>query len=113
PQRRPAALAERAPCQGWTSPICRHGPRHRIITKHSPTPNVSFSTSRSALSPPPSPQAGQELMKRISPATKMRVLGAIEFAPGKTIKAKIADVSELVFKDEEGQPLQFTWRTIQ
>jgi len=52
-------------------------------------------------------------MNRVSPATKMRVLGAIEFAPGKTIKAKIAHVSSLVFKDEEGEPLQFTWRTIQ
>ncbi len=52
-------------------------------------------------------------MKRVSPATKMRVLGAIEFAPGKTIKAKIDHVATLVFKDEEGDPLQFTWRTIQ
>lgn len=52
-------------------------------------------------------------MKRVSPATKMRVLGAIEFAPGNTIKAKIAHVSDLVFKDEEGDPLQFSWRTIQ
>jgi putative transposase len=43
----------------------------------------------------------------------MRVLGAIEFAPGRTIHAKILHVSELVFKDEEGVPLQFTWRTIQ
>lgn len=52
-------------------------------------------------------------MKRVSPATKMRVLGAIEFAPGRTIKAKIDHVATLVFKDEEGEPLQFTWRTIQ
>ena len=52
-------------------------------------------------------------MKRVSPATKMRVLGAIEFAPGNTVRAKIRHVSELVFKDEEGIPLQFTWRTIQ
>jgi len=52
-------------------------------------------------------------MKRVSPATKMRVLGAIEFAPGKSIRAKIEHVSTLVFKDEEGTPLQFTWRTIQ
>ena len=43
----------------------------------------------------------------------MRVLGAIEFAPGNTVRAKIRHVSELVFKDEEGIPLQFTWRTIQ
>jgi putative transposase len=52
-------------------------------------------------------------MKRVSPATKMRVLGAIEFAPGKSIHAKIVHVSDLAFKDEEGEPLQFTWRTIQ
>ncbi len=52
-------------------------------------------------------------MKRVSPATKMRVLGAIEFAPGKTIKKKISHVSSLTFKDEEGDALQFTWRTIQ
>ena len=52
-------------------------------------------------------------MKRVSPATKMRVLGAIEFAPGSSIKARIDHVSGLVFKDEEGASLQFTWRTIQ
>jgi transposase InsO family protein len=52
-------------------------------------------------------------MKRVSPATKMRVLGAIEFAPGRTIKGKIDHVSSLVFKDEEGDPLQFSRRTIQ
>lgn len=52
-------------------------------------------------------------MKRVSAATKMRVLGAIEYAPGSSIKAKIDHVSTLVFKDEEGDPLQFTWRTIQ
>src|SRR5690606_30541714 len=52
-------------------------------------------------------------MKRVSAATKMRVLGAIEFAPGNSIRAKIDHVSTLVFKDEEGDPLQFTWRTIQ
>lgn len=52
-------------------------------------------------------------MKRVSPATKMRVLGAIEFAPGNSIRAKIGHVETLVFKDEENTPLQFTWRTIQ
>lgn len=52
-------------------------------------------------------------MKRVSPATKMRVLGAIEFAPGKSIHARIVHVSGLVFKDEEGTSHQFTWRTIQ
>lgn len=52
-------------------------------------------------------------MKRVSPYTKMRVLGAIEFAEGKTIKARIQNVSQMVFTSEEGEPLQFTWRTIQ
>lgn len=52
-------------------------------------------------------------MKRVSPYTKMRVLGAIEFAPGKTIKERIKNVSAMVFNSEEGEPLQFTWRTIQ
>jgi transposase InsO family protein len=43
----------------------------------------------------------------------MRVLGAIEFAPGNSIRAKIGHVETLVFKDEENTPMQFTWRTIQ
>ncbi len=52
-------------------------------------------------------------MKRVSPYLKMRVLGAIEFAPGKTNIARIKHVSTMVFSDEEGVPHQFTWRTIQ
>ncbi len=44
---------------------------------------------------------------------KMRVLGAIDMAPGSSIQARIRAVSEMVFTDEEGQPRQFTWRTIQ
>lgn len=49
----------------------------------------------------------------MSPYVKMRVLGAIEFAPGKTIKERISHVSQMVFTDESGNPLQFTWSTIQ
>lgn len=52
-------------------------------------------------------------MKRVSPYLKMRVLGAIEFAPGKSNIARIKHVSTMVFNDEEGVPHQFTWRTIQ
>jgi putative transposase len=52
-------------------------------------------------------------MKRVSIATKMRVLGAIEFAPGNSIRARIDHVAGLVFRDEENVSLQFTWRTIQ
>ena len=43
---------------------------------------------------------------------KMRVLGAIDMAEGKTIRDRIKAVSQLTFTDEEGQPRQFTWKTI-
>lgn len=52
-------------------------------------------------------------MKRVSSYLKMRVLGAIESAPGSTNVARIRHVSEQVFLDEDEQRLQFTWRTIQ
>jgi transposase InsO family protein len=43
----------------------------------------------------------------------MRVLGAIEFAPGNSIIERIRHVSTMVFTDETGERFQFTWRTIQ
>jgi hypothetical protein len=43
----------------------------------------------------------------------MRVLGAIEFAPGNTIVDRIKHVSGIVFTEEDDQRHQFTWRTIQ
>jgi transposase InsO family protein len=52
-------------------------------------------------------------MQRVSPYLKMRVLGAIEFAPGKTNVERIKHVSQMVFVDEHEQQRQFTWRTIQ
>jgi putative transposase len=52
-------------------------------------------------------------MKRVSSYLKMRVLGAIESAPGNTIIARIHHVSEQPFTDEDGRRFQFTWRTIQ
>jgi transposase InsO family protein len=52
-------------------------------------------------------------MKRVSSYLKMRVLGAIESAPGNTNIARIHRVSEQAFLDEDGQRFQFTWRTIQ
>ncbi len=51
-------------------------------------------------------------MKRISPYIKMKVLGAVEFAPGKNIQARVKAVSKMIFTDEEGHACQFTWRTI-
>jgi putative transposase len=44
---------------------------------------------------------------------KMRVLGAIDSAEGNSIEARIKAVSQIRFADEDGQPRQFTWRTIQ
>jgi putative transposase len=52
-------------------------------------------------------------MKLPSVYLKMRVLGAIDTAPGKTRHQRIHHVAALTFLDEEGQARQFTWRTIQ
>ena len=52
-------------------------------------------------------------MQRICPYLKMRVLGAIDFAVGKTIRDRIKAVSQMGFKDEDGVAHRFTWRTIE
>jgi len=52
-------------------------------------------------------------MKRVSPYLKMRVLGAIEYAPGASIVERIRHVAGQPFTDENGVHFQFTWRTIQ
>jgi putative transposase len=51
-------------------------------------------------------------MKRVSPYLRMRVLGAIEFAPGTTIIARIHAVAAQTFVEEQ-RAYRFTWRTIQ
>jgi putative transposase len=43
---------------------------------------------------------------------RLRVLGAIQFAPGTTIQERIKNLAQNVFTSEEGVPYQFTWRTI-
>lgn len=43
---------------------------------------------------------------------KMRVLGAVDMAEGATERARLQAVSQMIFTDEEGNPRQFTWRTI-
>jgi transposase InsO family protein len=59
-------------------------------------------------------QPAQEArVKRVTPYLKMRVLGAIEFAPGSTNVERIKHVADIVFTDENDQRHQFTWRTIQ
>jgi putative transposase len=52
-------------------------------------------------------------MRNPTPYLKMRVLGAIDMAPGDSIQARIRAVSQMSFTDEDGHARQFTWRTIQ
>ncbi len=52
-------------------------------------------------------------MKQPSVYLKMRVLGAIDTAPGRTRHERVHAVAAMTFLDEEGNPRQFTWRTIQ
>ena len=52
-------------------------------------------------------------MKQPSVYLKMRILGAIDTAPGRTRHERIHDVAAMTFLDEDGNPRQFTWRTIQ
>jgi hypothetical protein len=49
-------------------------------------------------------------MKHSSAYLKMRVLGAIDMAPGKTIQARLQAVSQMTFTDEEGHPRQFFYK---
>lgn len=52
-------------------------------------------------------------MKNPTPYLKMRVIGAIEFAEGKTLIERFRQVAKMSFIDEDGQPHVFTWRTIE
>ena len=52
-------------------------------------------------------------MKRVSNYLKMRVLGALEYALGDSNLARYQSVSQMTFTTEDGQPVHFTWRTIQ
>jgi putative transposase len=52
-------------------------------------------------------------MKQPSVYLKMRVLGAIDVALGRTRHERIHNVAAMTFLDEDGNPRQFTWRTIQ
>jgi putative transposase len=52
-------------------------------------------------------------MKQPSAYLKMRVLGAIDTVAGRTRHERVHNVAALTFVDEEGNPRQFTWRTIQ
>jgi transposase InsO family protein len=44
---------------------------------------------------------------------KLRVLGAIDAAPGDSIRDRIRAISKMSFVDEDGMPRSFTWRTIE
>ncbi len=51
-------------------------------------------------------------MKLPSSYLKMRILGAIDYADGKSIAQRIKNVATQTFIDEDGNPRIFTWRTI-
>jgi transposase InsO family protein len=55
----------------------------------------------------------QSLMRNPTAYLKMRVLGAIDMAPGNSIRDRLKAVSQMTFTDEDGHPRQFTWRTIE
>src|SRR5262245_2049559 len=52
-------------------------------------------------------------MKLPSVSLKMRVLAAIDTAVGRTRHERVLQVAAMTFLDEDGNPRQFTWRTIQ
>jgi putative transposase len=52
-------------------------------------------------------------MKLPSVYLKMRVLGAVDSAEGRTRHQRIHNVAAMTFLDEEGNSRRFTWRTIQ
>ena len=52
-------------------------------------------------------------MKQPSVYLKMRVLGAVDTVEGRTRHQRVLNVAAMTFLDEEGNPRQFTWRTIQ
>jgi putative transposase len=52
-------------------------------------------------------------MKQPSVYLKMRVLGALDTADGRTRHERVQQVAAMTFLDEQGNPRQFTWRTIQ
>lgn len=52
-------------------------------------------------------------MKQPSVYLKMRVLGAVDTVEGRTRHERVHHVAGMTFLDEEGNPRQFTWRTIQ
>ncbi len=51
-------------------------------------------------------------MKQPTSYLKMRILGAIDYADGKTIAQRIKNLATQMFTDEDGHQRQFTWRTI-
>ena len=55
----------------------------------------------------------EQFVKRPSIYLKMKVLGAIDIAPGKTRDQRVRNVAAMTFLDDEGNQCQFTWRTIQ
>jgi putative transposase len=62
---------------------------------------------------PPRSNTGEHLVKQPSVYLKMRVLGALDTVDGRTRHERVHNVAAMTFLDEQGNPRQFTWRTIQ
>src|SRR5579859_4900448 len=77
-------------------------PRGVPTSKRPPTADVHIgrAAARSSASGVAAHRRRWPPMKRITPDLKMRVLGAIEFAPGGSIVERIKHLSDIVFTDE-------------
>jgi transposase InsO family protein len=77
---------------------------------------ATLASGRIALARPirrPRSATRSQSMKQPSVYLKMRVLGAVDTVEGRTRHERVHAVAAMTFLDEEGQPRQFTWRTIQ
>jgi putative transposase len=87
--------------------------QQRKLSSFASAISVSIShRSRPSVRPAPSNHR-EHLVKLPSIYLKMRVLGAVDTVAGKTRHERIHNVAAMTFLDEEGNPRQFTWRTIQ
>lgn len=65
------------------------------------------------MSEPSLPHSLQKNRKKPPLELRLRVLSAIDYAPGNSIQARIRSVSQRIFNDQAtGADYQFTWRTI-
>jgi transposase InsO family protein len=106
-------LAELPPAI-FPEPFQRAGDNARIPSPVTPAARQGLRRNKESPPPkrPPAQKSTKPLMRNPTVYLKMRVLGAIDMAEGKTIRDRIKAVSQMTFTDEEGHPRRFTWSTI-